>query len=103
MRKRKKRQEPKKPRAFVLTQRQVAGIQNWESAFGLSPKETAIVENCGVSVVYERLARGEYDAIKDGTRTKITTSSIKQRRASLQRAEYKTPSARASHSAITQT
>jgi hypothetical protein len=32
--------------------------------FALSPKETAIYENCGVSVVYERLARGEYEALK---------------------------------------
>ena len=32
--------------------------------WALSPKQTAIVENCGLSVVYERLANGEYDAFK---------------------------------------
>jgi hypothetical protein len=56
--------------------------------FALSPKETGIVENCGESTVYERLARGEYDAVKDGTRTKITFESIKRRRAGLPRATY---------------
>ena len=89
MSKRKKHQEPKKPKAFVLTQRQLAGIQNWESTYALSPKETAIVDNCGLTVVYERLARGEYAAIKDGTRTKILTESIKSRRVNLRPAEYK--------------
>ncbi len=89
MSKRKQRQESKKPKPFELTPRQIASIQNWESISDLSPKETAVVDNCGVSVVYERLARGEYSAIKDGNRTKITVESIKRRRASLPRAEYK--------------
>jgi hypothetical protein len=57
--------------------------------WALSPKQTAIVENCGLSVVYERLANGEYDAFKDGTRTKITVASIRQRRASLPLATFK--------------
>jgi hypothetical protein len=56
--------------------------------FALSPKETATIENCGVSVVYERLARGEYEAVKDGTRTKILVESIKRRRASLPKAMF---------------
>ena len=57
--------------------------------WALSPKETAIVENCGLSVVYERLANGEYDAVKDGTRTKILMQSIKRRRGSLPPATFK--------------
>jgi hypothetical protein len=65
--------------------------------YALSPKETAVVENCGVSVVYERLARGEYSAIKDGTRTKILVESIKRRRAGLPRAEYKPLKPRTTH------
>jgi hypothetical protein len=64
--------------------------------FALSPKETAIVENCGVSVVYERLARGEYEAVKDGTRTKIVLESIKRRRAGLPKAKFQPPRPRKS-------
>jgi hypothetical protein len=56
--------------------------------FALSPKETAVYENCGVSVVYERLARGEYAAVKDGTRTKILVASIKRRREDLPQAKF---------------
>jgi hypothetical protein len=37
-------------------------------------------ENCGASTVYERLARGEYEAVKDGSKTLITVESIKRRR-----------------------
>jgi hypothetical protein len=67
--------------------------------FALSPRETAIYENCGVSVVYERLARGEYEAVKDGTRTKIVVASIKRRRAGLPRAKFQPlkPRRRATH------
>ena len=57
--------------------------------FAVSPKEAAVLENCGLSVVYERLARGEYAAIKDGRRTKILFESIERRRASLPRATFK--------------
>lgn len=34
--------------------------------FGLSPKETALVENCGIATVYNRLNAGEYDALREG-------------------------------------
>jgi N-methylhydantoinase B/oxoprolinase/acetone carboxylase alpha subunit len=54
-----------------------------------SVRECAIIENCGRSVVYERLARGEYEAIKDGSRTKMIVESIKRRRDSLPRAVFK--------------
>jgi hypothetical protein len=57
--------------------------------FAISVKETAVYDNCGRSVVYERLARGEYEAIKDGTRTKIIVASIKRRRAGLSKATFK--------------
>jgi hypothetical protein len=60
----------------------------------LSVRDTALVEDCGESVVWERLARGEYEAIKDGTRTKILPESIRRRRASLPRAEFKPPKPR---------
>ncbi len=79
----------KKPKPFALTDRETEIIKNWESAFGLAPKQTAVIENCGLTEVYDRLARGEYEAVKDGNRTKITVESIKRRRESLPRAEYK--------------
>jgi hypothetical protein len=67
--------------------------------FALSPKETAVYENCGISVVYERLARGEYAALKDGTRTKILVASIKRRREGLPQAKFQPlkPRRRAAH------
>jgi hypothetical protein len=57
--------------------------------WALSPKETAVVENCGLSVVYERLAKGEYAGVKDGARTKVLWASIKRRRESLPPATFK--------------
>jgi hypothetical protein len=57
--------------------------------FAVSPREAAILENCGRTVIYERLARGEYTAVKDGTRTKILFESIKRRRATLPPAKFK--------------
>jgi hypothetical protein len=52
--------------------------------FALSPKETARIENCGTTLVYDRLKRGEYTAVRDGkNRTKITMESIRRRRAKL--------------------
>ena len=49
--------------------------------YAISPRETAQAENCGITLVYDRLRRGEYDAVKDGHRTKILFDSIKRRRA----------------------
>src|SRR5215510_6364139 len=82
-----KRSRDAKP--FALSSRQSEILKNWEAAFGLAPKLAAIVEDCAVSVIYERLANGQYEAVKDGTRTKVTTESIKRRRASLPRAEFR--------------
>jgi hypothetical protein len=44
------------------------------------------------TTVYDRLRSGEYQAVKDGRLTKILTASIKARRASLPRAEYRAAS-----------
>jgi hypothetical protein len=86
-RRRAKRPCAKKP--FVISERERAIVQNWEAVGDLPPKLTAVVEACGMSTVYDRLAAGEYEAVKDGPRTKISTDSIKRRRAALPRAEYK--------------
>ena len=79
----------KKAVVFSLSEREKAIVQNWEALPDLPPKLTAIVESCGMSTVYERLVAGEYTAFKDGPRTKITTTSIKARRASLPPAQYR--------------
>jgi hypothetical protein len=79
----------RKPFEFKLSEREIAIIQNWETANGLAPKLTAVVDACGLATVYQRLAAGEYEAVKDGRNTKVTTESIKRRRAGLPRAEYK--------------
>jgi hypothetical protein len=84
-----KKRGARKPFVFSLSERERAIVQNWEALSGLSPKETAVVDNCGLSTVYERCASGEYEAYKDGARTKITTKSIKARRAKLRPAAYK--------------
>ena len=76
-------------KSFELSERERAIVQNWEALSDLPPKLTAVVEACGMSTVYDRLAAGEYEAVKDGPRTKISTNSIKRRRAGLPRAEYK--------------
>jgi hypothetical protein len=59
--------------------------------YAISPRETALAENCGITLVYDRLRRGEYTAVKDGNRTKILVESIKRRRAThlLPHAEHK--------------
>jgi len=57
---------------------------------GLTVRQTSKVENASRSTVYERLARGEYDAVKDGKRTLITLESIERRRhATLTPAKFK--------------
>ncbi|MGC1845691.1 MAG: hypothetical protein WA730_25390 [Pseudolabrys sp.] len=85
------RNHPLKKRAavFSLSDREKAIVQNWEALPYLPPKLTAIVENCGMSTVYERLADGTYQAVKDGPKTQIFTTSIKARRLSLRPAQYR--------------
>jgi hypothetical protein len=79
----------RKPAEFKLSEREVAVLQNWETTNGLSPKLTAVVDSCALATVYQRLAEGTYSAFKDGRATKVTTASIKRRRESLPRAQYK--------------
>jgi hypothetical protein len=57
-----------------------AGVAQLEP-FAVSPRQAAKLEDCGVTLIYDRLRRGEYAAVKDGHRTKILFGSIKQRRA----------------------
>jgi excisionase family DNA binding protein len=54
----------------------------------LTPKQVAEIDGVGLVTVYRRLSLGEYVAVKDGRRTKITEESVAQRRESLPRAEY---------------
>jgi excisionase family DNA binding protein len=51
----------------------------------VSPKEAMRILDCGHSWLYECIARGELEAVKDGRRTKILMESIKRRAASLPR------------------
>ena len=46
------------------------------------------------SQVYARIGRGEYDAVKSGSRTLIIFESIKRRLAALPRAKIKPPAPR---------
>jgi hypothetical protein len=55
----------------------------------VSVKNAAAILDAGVSSVWEMLARGELDAVKDGARTKVTMASIKRRQANLPRAIFK--------------
>jgi hypothetical protein len=73
-----KRASRKEP--FALSQRELAIVQNWQSTQSLSPKLTCVIDDCAMSTVYERLGRQEYQALKDGHRTRIITESIKNRR-----------------------
>jgi hypothetical protein len=56
--------------------------------FAFSPRQVAVLENCALTLVYERLRRGEYEAVRDGRRTKILLESIERRRANLPKAEF---------------
>jgi predicted DNA-binding transcriptional regulator AlpA len=59
----------------------------------LTIKQTAALEGCSVAEIYNRLARSEYHAVKDGDRkTLIPQSSIIARRSTkLKPASYKPP------------
>jgi len=69
---------------FELSHRERAIVENWQSTQSLSPKLTCVVDDCALSTVYLRLDRQEYQALKDGHRTRIITESIKNRRERLQ-------------------
>jgi len=66
------------------------------SEFSLEPyaitiKQTAASESTCVAEVYNRLATGEYQAVKDGRRTLVLWESVKARRAKLKPAKFGKP------------
>jgi hypothetical protein len=66
------------------------------SEFSLEPyaitiKQTAASEGTCIANVYNRLAAGEYQAVKDGRRTLVLWESIKARRAKLKPAKFGKP------------
>jgi len=69
---------------FELSHRERAIVANWQSTQSLSPKLTCVIDDCAMSTVYKRLGCQEYQALKDGHRTRILTQSIKSRRERLQ-------------------
>jgi hypothetical protein len=54
----------------------------------LTVKEVARLESISVTSVYARLLAGEYDAYRDGPRTKVTEASVLRRRERLPKAEF---------------
>ena len=54
----------------------------------LTPRQVAELEGCSLTSVYARLACGEYDAVKDGPKTLISSASVARRRESLPKAQY---------------
>jgi hypothetical protein len=59
--------------------------------YAVRVKDIARSEGCCVAEVYNRLARGEYVALKDGARTLVLWESVKARRAKLRPAKFKAP------------
>src|SRR5262249_33309293 len=57
----------------------------------VTPRQAAESEGRGSTTIYQRLAGGEYDAVKDGKSTLILWSSVLRRRASLPKATYGLP------------
>ena len=88
MSKRKNAKRIRKPYVFKLSDRELIAVQNWQSLDSVSPKLAAVIDECGLTTVYERLQSGEYQAVKDGRSTKVLTASIKSRRANLPRAQF---------------
>jgi len=56
--------------------------------FALTIQQTAASEGTCVANVYNRLASGEYQAVKDGRRTLVLWESIKARRSKLKPAKF---------------
>jgi hypothetical protein len=80
----KRRRGRARKQSFDLSKREQAIVANWQSTQSVSPKVCCIIDDCAMSTVYERLDRQEYQALKDGHRTRIITESIKDRRNRLQ-------------------
>ena len=62
--------------------------------YAVTIKQTAASEGTSVANVYNRLAAGEYQAVKDGRRTLVLWESIKARRAKLKPAKFGNPQPR---------
>jgi hypothetical protein len=62
----------------------------------ISISQTSQITSESRSQVYERIARGQYEAVKSGSRTLILFASVKRRIASLPRAKIKAPALRPS-------
>jgi excisionase family DNA binding protein len=60
----------------------------------VSVSEAARLTDSGESTIWEKLAKGELDAIKDGVRTKITMASIERHVASWPKAKFAPPKPR---------
>jgi excisionase family DNA binding protein len=54
----------------------------------LTPRRVAELEGCSLTTVYKRLTDGEYEAIKDGSKTLIPAASVARRREGLPKAAY---------------
>jgi excisionase family DNA binding protein len=54
----------------------------------LTPRRVADLEGCSLTTIYKRLTDGEYEAIKDGTKTLISAASVARRRERLPKAQY---------------
>jgi hypothetical protein len=67
--------------------------------FAVSVAEAARITDSGESTIWEKLAKGELDAVKDGVRTKVTLASIERHVASWPKAEFQPlkPRRRAPH------
>jgi hypothetical protein len=55
----------------------------------VSVAATADILACSRSEVYQKIGRGDLDAVKDGVRTKITFESVKRVAAALPKASIK--------------
>jgi hypothetical protein len=56
--------------------------------FAVSVAEAARITDSGASTIWEKLAKGELDAVKDGVRTKVTMVSIERHVASWPKAKF---------------
>jgi excisionase family DNA binding protein len=56
--------------------------------FAVSVTEAARITASGESTIWEKLAKGELDAVKDGGRTKVTMASIERHVASWPKAKF---------------
>jgi hypothetical protein len=60
----------------------------------ISIPQTSEITSESRSQVYERISRGEYEAVKSGSRTLVIFESVKRHLASLPRVQIKAPAPR---------